>query len=92
MKRLVLALLFMSSATGSVSYKEIVDLYLEDMQDKEQHDRIERALCYLEGMEREDLEIVIGYLAVLLNTQPEPDVCDCCCDEMIEKEFGSCCQ
>ncbi len=92
MKRLVLALLFMSSATGSVTFPDIVDLYLEDMRDQEQHDRLKRAIVYLEGMDKEDLDIVMDYLAMVLNVEQDRDVCDCCCDEMIEKEFGNCCQ
>ena len=92
MKRLALGLLFMSSATGNVKYSDIIDTYLPPMHDQEQYDRVERALLYLEGMEKEDLEIVMGYLVMVLNEPQEQDVCDCCCDEMIEEEFGKCCQ
>lgn len=102
MKRVVLSLLllcpssFIGTPLVAIEYPSLIACYLDDMQmeSKAQHDRVERALLYLEGMDREDLVSVMGYLCMVLQV---PDVetdcgCDCCCDvvEMIKEEFNTC--
>lgn len=97
MKRLVLSLLLLyPSIFSAIEYPSLIACYLDGMQmgNKEKHDRVERALLYLEGMDREDLVSVMGYLCMILQV-PDAEIdcgCDCCCDvdESIEKEFTTC--
>lgn len=99
MKRLVLAFLFSSSLLGGIEYPEIIADYMSgiEFKEQEQHDRVERALLYLEGLDKEDLSMVANYLWMLISKVPyeESDCgCDCCCDDvidqMIEQEYASC--
>lgn len=99
MKRLVLPLLFCSSLLGGIEYPQVIGTYLQGVvfKEQEQHDRVERALLYLEGMDQEDLKVVATYLWVVLlrNIPLEEDDCgcDCCCDvvEIVNEEFATCC-
>ncbi len=96
MKRLVLSLLLLcpTSFMGR-EYPSLVACYLDGIQleDQEQHDRIERALLSMETMHREDLVILMGCLCMILQ-KPEPEDCGCdCCtdlDDMIEEVWDSC--
>ncbi len=102
MKRVVLSLLFLcpSSFLGAPrmasEYPSLIASYLDSVQmdSREQHNRVGRALLSLEGMEREELVSVMGYLCMVLQV-PDVEVdggCDCCCDvdELIDKEFATC--
>jgi hypothetical protein len=98
MKRLVLAFLFSSTLLGGIEYPEIIADYMSgiEFKEQEQHDRVERALLYLEGMDRDDLCMVAGYLCMILDRPvvEEDCGCDCCCDDvidqMIEQEYANC--
>lgn len=98
MKTLALSLLLLCPTSFSArEYPSLVACYLDGIQmdDQEQHDRVERALLSLERMHREDLVILMGCLQLVLQkTAPvEADCgCDCCTDDidqMIEEEFSS---
>jgi hypothetical protein len=98
MKSLVLSLLLLSSSLslGGIEYPSLIACYLDGMQmdNQEQHDRVERALLYLEGMDREDLVSVMGYLCMIPQV-PDVEVeynCDCCCDDLIEEVWVACAQ
>lgn len=96
MKSLVLSMLILSSSLsiGGIEYPDIIETYLADieMEDREQHDRIERVLLALEGLDENDMAIIIEYLLMLVEPKiPEDDYgCDCCCDDFIEEVWGSC--
>ncbi len=96
MKRLVLPLLLLVSSlsVGGIEYPEVIEAYLSDyeMKDQEQHDRIERALLALEGLDEADMAIIIGYLLMLVepNSEVKDCGCDCCCDDLVEEVWGSC--
>lgn len=97
MKRLVLSFLLLcpTSFMGR-QYPSLVACYLDGIQmdDQEQHDRVERALLSLERMHREDLVILMGCLWVVLQKTAEVEEdcgCDCCTDdidELIETEYA----
>ena len=96
MKRLVLSLLLLCPTSFmGIEYPSLVASYLDgvQMEDQEQHDRVERALLYMEGMDREDLVMVMGYMCMIFQRPVEEEDCgcDCCCDidEMIEQEYAT---
>ena len=96
MKSLVLSLLILSSSLsiGGIEYPEVIETYMSgiEMEDQEQHDRIERALLALEGLDEVDMSIIVGYLLMLVGARQQEDDCgcDCCCDDLVEEEFGTC--
>lgn len=98
MKSLALSLLFLCSScsVGSIEYPDLIESYLKlvKFEDQEQHDRIERVLLYLEGLDKEDMEFVATYLCMLLDNQPASTGLDCgcdsCCDSLIDEEFATC--
>lgn len=96
MKRLVLGLLFTSSLLGGIEYPDMIASYMSgiEFEEQEQHDRVERALLYLEGMDKQDIQMIQLYLCMLLSRVVEESDCgcDCCCDvdDMIEEVWASC--
>ncbi len=97
MKRLVLSLLLLFPTSFMArEYPSLVACYLDgiQMEDQEQHDRVERALLSMETMHREDLVMVVGCLFMILQkSEVEDDCgCDCCCDldEAIEEVWATC--
>lgn len=100
MKRLVLSLLLLCPTSFMArEYPSLVAYYLDgiQMEDQEQHDRVEQALLSLERMHREDLVIMMGCLCLVLQKTVEAEEdcgCDCCCDdvidEIIEQDYANC--
>lgn len=88
MKRLVLsALLLLPCSFDGSEYPDIIACYLDGVQmaNPEKHERVERALLSFEGMDKDEIAMVMGYLCMILQ-EPRPCddcACDSCCDDIL---------